>query len=127
MRFMYRGVRYEATPAALEVREGAVTGKYRGAAWRSHELVEPLPAQPVHHLQYRGVPYTTGTIDRVVNQPQTTIARQSRIVPSLVRSQIDRLHQANIQRNIEHRLEVAKAHHDNALVSLLERELQLCR
>jgi hypothetical protein len=130
MRFIYRGVRYEATPATLEVREGAVTGKYRGADWRSHELVAALPAQPMHHLKYRGVPYTTGeTVEtgEVVLQPQTTIGGRSRVLPGMARVQLDRLHKANIERNIVHRLEVAKAHHDNALVALLERELTLCR
>lgn len=128
MRFIYRGVRYEATPATLEVREGEVTGMYRGAAWRSHELVEAIPAQPVHHLKYRGVPYTTGEVgEMAVAQPQTTVGGRSRIVPSLVRSQVDRLHKANIQRNIEHRLDVARQHHDNVLVAMLERELLLCR
>jgi hypothetical protein len=127
MRFIYRGVRYEATPATLEVREGSVTGKYRGADWRSHELVAALPAQPVHHLKYRGVPYNTGEIGEVVLQPQTTIGGRNRIMPGMARLQVDRLHKANIERNIAHRLEVAKAHHDNTLVALLERELTLCR
>jgi hypothetical protein len=125
MRFIYRGVRYEATPATLAVREGSVTGKYRGADWRSHELVADLPDQPMHHLKYRGVPYSTGETGVVV--PPTAIGGRSRILPGMARTQVDRLHKANIERNIEHRLEVAKAHHDNALIALLERELTLCR
>jgi hypothetical protein len=138
MRFIYRGVRYEATPATLATQESEIGGKYRGAAWRTHTLIETPAPQPIRHLKYRGVPYTIGdvAIDRVdvasATVPQAANlagASTSRILPSMVRAQVDRLHRANIQHNIEHRLEVAKAQHNNVLVALLEREFEeaLCR
>jgi Domain of unknown function (DUF4278) len=140
MQLIYRGVRYEATPTPVEVQEGAIGGQYRGAPWRCRTLAAaPLP-QPVHQLKYRGVPYTTGTITTgtiatgtiapatiPTELPSGSIA--SRILPRLARQQIDRLHRRNIQHNIERRLEIAKAKHDQVLITLLEREFEetLCR
>lgn len=139
MRFIYRGVRYEATPATLATQEAEIGGTYRGATWHRHTLIETPAPQPVRHLKYRGVPYTIGDVaanpvdvaPAAVPQAAANLAgvSASRIVPSMVRAQVDRLHRSNIQHNIEHRLEVAKAQHNNVLVALLEKEFEeaLCR
>ena len=119
MRFIYRGVRYNHEPSAMAVREAGVGGKYRGQLWQRHVLAEQPAPQPIRHLKYRGVPYTTGEIAA----PMAAVeAELSDGVLSNLMPQISHLHRANIQHNIEHRLEVAKAQGNSLLVAMLERE-----
>lgn len=135
MKLVYRGVRYEHEPATLAVREGEVSGKYRGQVWHRHILTEAPEAQPVRHLVYRGVPYTTGTIEQAMARP----VAEPTMVPSLasvtrnvaagtvlsnIKSQVTRLHRSNLQHNIEHRMEVAKEQGNTTLLAMLEREFQ---
>ena len=50
----YRGVNYESTPAAVEVAEVEVTGKYRGQVCKVRKS-ETIPvSQPTSGLKYRG-------------------------------------------------------------------------
>jgi len=55
MKLCYRGVFYEYTPTIVEMVEGEVAGKYRGANWKYQVLKQtPLP-QTMLRLKYRGV------------------------------------------------------------------------
>ncbi len=60
MKLTYRGVTYEYTPAAVEVTEGKLGGKYRGLDWRFCNLKKPLVQPATVDLKYRGVAYSTG-------------------------------------------------------------------
>lgn len=53
MELHYRGAIYEAPANTVEVLEGEVIGKYRGAELKRHEF-RNLPAQPHPRLRYRG-------------------------------------------------------------------------
>lgn len=119
MRFIYRGVRYNHEPSAMAVREAEVGGKYRGQLWQRHVLVEQQAPQPIRHLKYRGVPYTIGEIAAPV-AIEATLASDG-ILNNLM-PRVSHLHRANIQRNIERRIEVAKAQGNSLLVAMLERE-----
>ncbi|UBF28086.1 DUF4278 domain-containing protein [Kovacikia minuta CCNUW1] len=127
MKLSYRGVNYEFTPPSLEVTEGEILGKYRGVNWRCHTLQEtPIP-QINQTLTYRGVSYGP---NRVNNQVPTMGAQAGStrtlkpVVPKAfpVRKQAEEVHRANLLRNLERRLQVAKERGDQNLISLLEAE-----
>ena len=57
MKLVYRGVRYDATPAKLNVADAPVVGQYRGATVHFHQAAKISPIQRVLHLVYRGVAF----------------------------------------------------------------------
>lgn len=127
MKLSYRGASYEYNPPTLEVTEGEVMGRYRGAAWRCHTVKEMPYAQPRLDLSYRGVPYTTGDVARDRAPRRVGAAGLSMVsaqVPTAlpVLREVSRIHRANLQRNLQHRLEVAKAQGNTYLIDLLEAE-----
>lgn len=138
MRLSYRGVSYEYTPTTLEVTEGEILGKYRGQPWRQQSF-QDAPAQPIRQLKYRGVSYYTNRYGGV-NTAVRPEARPATSVPAA--ASVDRqpafegnafrvkrqdwvkVHHDNLRRNLERRLESARARGDQSLVSQLEREMQ---
>ena len=127
MKLSYRGVSYEHSSPTLEVTEGEILGKYRGASWRCHTLKEtPIP-QPNVALKYRGVGYNPSHIttpDGVCNVRVTAAKVASPVVFSknLVNKAIENTHRDNLRRNLERRLQVARERGDQVLVNLLEAE-----
>ncbi|HAX85168.1 MAG TPA: hypothetical protein DCY91_02640 [Cyanobacteria bacterium UBA11370] len=130
MKCSYRGVSYEENAAStLEVTEGEIGGTYRGHNWRVHYLRHiPEPA-PVHDLKWRGVAYRTGQPKVIESIPVVSSVATVAVKRSLTRQQrkkvldeIATMHLKNIQRSLEHRLEVAKANGDENLVRVLEKE-----
>lgn len=126
MKLSYRGVNYEAAQSTLEVTEGEIGGLYRGQNWRFNYVRHiPEPA-PVKDLKYRGIAYRTGkpTDTSVGTQPIGTLGRCTIAARNKreVLDEITRCHLKNIQRSLEHRLEVAKAKGDENLIQLLEAE-----
>ncbi|HEY9666539.1 MAG TPA: DUF4278 domain-containing protein [Coleofasciculaceae cyanobacterium] len=126
MKLSYRGVKYENASPVLEVREGEIGGTYRGQAWRHHYLRHMPEPLPTHDLKYRGVAYCTGT--PAIAMPSTAAASRCTL-PAVHRrerekvlDEVTRTHLANIRRNLERRMEVAKAKGDEKLVRLLEQE-----
>lgn len=75
MKLCYRGVSYEYTPPTLKITLGEVVGKYRGLDVRSHNLATMPMEQPSFELQYRGVPYKTGS-QVVAAQPAVVAASE---------------------------------------------------
>ncbi len=128
MKLSYRGVKYEADRSNLEVTESEVGGLYRGQNWR-YRYVRHIPEPvPPRDLNYRGVAYRTG--EPVVGEHNVVAqlaANISRRIPTRNRQReiLDELknnHIKNIQRSLEHRLEVARAKGDENLIRLLEEE-----
>ena len=128
MKFAYRGVNYEDQPSALEVTEGEIGGMYRGQNWRFRyvrHIPEPLPTP---NLKYRAVAYRTSEptaaipsrgFQSVVDVAARTLSTRNK------RELLDEMmssHQKNIQRSLEHRLQVARANGDQNLIRLLEAE-----
>jgi len=134
MRLCYRGINYEYVPPAVRVTEGEIGGEYRGASWRFHIVEEiPLP-QPMLHLIYRGVSYTTGDTPPALEKasgvsphivPPTHGLGKILSASRKLRKGMDEVaqtHLSNIRRSLEHRLQVAKEKGDRELVRLLETE-----
>lgn len=127
MKLSYRGVGYDYNPPTLEVTEGEILGKYRGANWRCRTMNELPTPQPASNLTYRGVSYTKGSApsSRPTAVSRVATARASRFtVPAAMSApkEIDRIHRANLERNLERRLQVARRQGNQQLISLLEAE-----
>lgn len=129
MKRCYRGVPYDNATSPLEVTEGEIGGLYRGGAWRFHYPRHIRVPFPVHDVKYRGVAYRTGhsAIPTVVAHSATAVPH--RTWPTLHKQErqkeldeATKTHLANIRKNLERRLAVAKAKGDEELVRLLKQE-----
>ena len=128
MKLSYRGGNYERTPS-LEIAEGETGGTYRGQPWRFHyprHIREPLT---VHHLQYRGIPYLMGKLkvaDSIrVEEAVTHGATKRWFAHNQQHKEVNQItnnHLRNMQRSLEHRLQIAKEKGDGNLVAILEKE-----
>lgn len=132
MKLTYRGVPYNATPAQAKTAETGLTGKYRGQTVRFHKVQELTVPQPVLQLQYRGVAYQTTASGQAKAaapasvSPQTVSAfRPSRSTSArrALLNEVSRIHRDNIQRRLQHRLDVARAQGNQPLVHQLEAEM----
>jgi hypothetical protein len=129
MKLHYRGVEYTRTPYNLEIIEGEIAGKYRGQDWQHHYPRHMVDLQPKVGLQYRGVPYKTC---QVAKEPVANIEVQrqqlnqsfERTQPRAVIDEAEKIHLDNMRRNLERRLQVAKASGNDSLVQILEKESQ---
>lgn len=136
MKMTYRGVSYERTPLSLEVTEGEIGGKYRGAAWQQkYPRHIPVP-QPKLDLKYRGAAYCVGDpIDVEATRLRRTYAgaatsvvpkTEQVAVPKTSRQraseELGHIHRNNICRSLERRLQAARAKGDENLIRLLEAE-----
>lgn len=57
MQLVYRGIRYNAAPAQVDVVDAPVTGQYRGATVTFHQPAKLSTLQQVLHLIYRGIAF----------------------------------------------------------------------
>ncbi|MEW6491222.1 MAG: DUF4278 domain-containing protein [Cyanobacteriota bacterium] len=126
MKLSYRGVKYENTSPVLEVTEGDIGGTYRGQSWRSHYVRHiPEPA-PVHDLKYRGVAYRTNqsavAVSASAAATRCTLPGYHKREREKVLDEVSRTHLTNIRKNLERRIQVAKAKGDEKLMRLLEQE-----
>jgi hypothetical protein len=127
MKLTYRGRNYESHSPALELIEGETCGKYRGTNYRPTYVRHiPVP-QPVAELKYRGATYYTG--DPIDVEAMLLRKQRSNAEAALkdcgreqVVNELSNTHLANIRKNLEHRLQVARAKGDQNLVNLLEAE-----
>jgi len=143
MKLTYRGTSYEYNTSPLEVRNTDVLNRhqqaqrcqtlqennypltYRGVRYTTAQVMAansaPI-ARTAQTLTYRGVSYTRrpdGTMTAATSQ------RQAVAVPhttAAVIKELSRVHDENIRRNLERRLQSAKQRGDQALVQLLEAE-----
>lgn len=139
MKLIYRGSTYEYDPTQPKrtdsdrfenVREPfALT--YRGSVYRLDPHQEPAPAtyQPrsAYQLIYRGSTYQVQP-----NGERTTVARPIKPTKSVrtpltvsaiaLSRNLSRVHQANLERNLQRRIQSAQEKGDNALLALLEAE-----
>jgi Domain of unknown function (DUF4278) len=112
MKLTYRGIGYEYEQPTIDMLEGEIGGKYRGAAW-TIRYPRHIPVQPLAlNLKYRGIAYSTGSSAKIAPPHQQTP----------VSSELVETHRANIRRRLEHRLQVAKDQRNESLIRLLEAE-----
>jgi len=133
MKLCYRGIEYDYTPPVLEVSESEMLGHYRGRPLRfSYVKHVPFP-QSEANLKYRGAPYHTnrqGEVEAIVQvnkAPQESqfkpvfdsmaAARRSLLQESA------QVHQENIRRSLERRIQVAQSRGDTVLMRQLEDEM----
>ncbi|HEY9890183.1 MAG TPA: DUF4278 domain-containing protein [Candidatus Obscuribacterales bacterium] len=133
MKLCYRGVEYDYTPPVLEVSESEMLGHYRGRSLHfSYVKHVPFP-QPEADLKYRGATYHTnrqGEVEATVQLQKSSQEPQFKPVfdsmaaarRSLLQESA-RVHQDNIRRSLEHRLQVAQSRGDVSLVRQLEDEM----
>lgn len=131
MKLSYRGINYEKELPILEMNDSEIGGKYRGQNWIERYPRHIPQLQPKLYRQYRGVAYSTRPIPKAgeVFVPQGYTSQDSCSVsmqkPSkIVANRISKTHLENMRRNLEHRLQVAKANGDDNLIDLLEKEFQ---
>ena len=133
MKLCYRGVEYDYTPPILEVSESEAKGRYRGRSLKfSYVRHVPFP-QPEANLSFRGAAYHANTHGQV--EPTTTaqeVPQRSKFMPvfdsmAAARRQLlqesARIHQDNIRRSLERRIEIAQAQGDAMLIRQLEEEM----
>lgn len=136
MKLLYRGSTYEYDPTQPKrtdsdrfenVRE-PFTLTYRGSVYRLDPHQQPAPAtyQPrsAYQLTYRGDTYQVQP-----NGERTTVARPIRssktplTVSAIALSRnLSKVHQANLERNLNRRIQSAQEKRDYALLALLEAE-----
>lgn len=145
MRLVYRGASYDYNSPSLEVRETDVLRRNQGAYQRCKTLQEAS-----YPLTYRGVRYTTAQVAEALSStpalrgPQKLVYRGQQYtkypngaiakvaadkaavrVPNTTAElfkEVSRVHQDNLRRNLQHRLQIAKQQGNQALVNLLEAE-----
>jgi hypothetical protein len=129
MKLSYRGIHYDEDPLNLEFKEGTVVGKYRGQDWNYHYPRHIPQLQPKIFMQYRGVAYSTCPLPKKegceeylwesgIKSCRSYIPENSQVVNRDTGS----IHLENIRRNLERRLQIAKANGDHNLVNLLRKE-----
>lgn len=129
MKLTYRGIQYEYAPLTVEVTSEGVCGKYRGAEWKCHHSEYTPVTDHAVELKYRGAAYYSGNPEEVEKLKQrkklNLIFASSKNLFGSNQGNSDRLaqtHLANLLRNVQHRLEVAKQKGDENLVRILEDE-----
>ena len=127
MTLKYRQMSYEPTFAASNWIEGEIGGKYRGQQWHQHyprHLHQPAIHSP---LKYRSISYTVCESRAAVTvaQPIKTTQIQPKIIhPETPTENWKTVHQANVCRLLEHRLQQAEAEGNQQLLDLLKAEAQ---
>jgi Domain of unknown function (DUF4278) len=137
MKLNYRGVDYDASLPTLEVTDSEILCKYRGRPYH-YTYVRHVPfPQQVADLTYRGVAYATNRFGQIetVSQParesifatlQTKIHQFNPMNEHRRRllQEAARVHQDNVRRSLEHRIEVAKNQGNMLLLNQLEDEMR---
>ena len=129
MKLIYRGIKYEHAQSAVEVITEGVCGKYRGAEWKCHYAKHNPVTHGAAELKYRGASYYSGNPQEVEELKQRKklnfiFAKNNQIFLSNRRknNELAEIHTANLQRNLQRRLEVARQRGDESLIRILEEE-----
>ncbi len=127
MKLTYRGIEYETESSSLEVQSGGVGGKYRGREW-NYKYPRHIPdLKRKIYKQYRGVAYGSRPVVKTYATITKEGDRKNNCCPVKIKyysaaEQAAKIHLENITRNLERRIEVAKAKGDKQLINLLEKE-----
>ena len=128
MKFSHRGANYNDAPSMLEVTEREIGNMCQGQK-REFSYVRHIPEPlPLPNRQFRSVTYCTAqptAAKSTVAAPRVMTVSDRTSLSCKKREILDELmnsHLQNIQRSLEHRLQVARAKGDQKLVRLLEAE-----
>jgi hypothetical protein len=132
MKLIYRGQSYDDNPdrsgntgrpaRSPHLSQAPYTVIYRGQTLNIDPTNTVDPEQlPSHDLIYRGETYRVNA----AGQASAATPRVTAHVPdAMPRHYISKVHQANLEENLQRRLKAAKARGDRQLVALLEAERQ---
>ena len=135
MKLTYRGINYEYEAPALDMNEGKFAGKYRGINCQLGRYPRHIPVpQPPLDLKYRGIAYSTHQTvepELIPTKAQPQVRETITITSSLkthrdLKQELAKVHCQSITRQMEHRLQVAKAKGDRDLIDQLEKEAASC-
>ncbi|MGD1874470.1 MAG: DUF4278 domain-containing protein [Mastigocoleus sp.] len=121
MRLTYRGIAYEYMPITQNSVLGKISGRHRGQNWRRKNATHLKMNRTTAQLKYRGLAYHIGEpeeIQQILEQKRRFFVKKR----EKVENKLTQTHLSNIHRNLERRLQVAKANGDVKLVHLLEDE-----
>jgi hypothetical protein len=128
MKFSHRGANYNDALSMLEVTEREIGNMSRGQK-REFTYVRHIPEPlPLRNRQFRSVTYCTAqptAAESTLTAPRVITVSDRTSLSCKKRELLDELmnsHLKNIQRSLEHRLQVARAKGDQKLVRLLEAE-----
>lgn len=137
MELTYRGLHYDYDPPTVDMMEGEAGGLYRGCQWQIRYPRHVPVTQFSHSLKYRGVAYcshVTTESPALDSAPATKPSDVTTIKKTGVLSnskpqktiwqEAAQIHQANICRNLERRMNAAQAKGDRKLINLLQQESQ---
>jgi hypothetical protein len=129
----YRGQGYDVEPIPVEMVKSNIVGKYRGQSYTfAYPKHIPVP-QIVSNLKYRGVAYQNNEAGAIASIPPTefwrsvtapTVRTSSITMRQVRKAEVSRIHRENIQRRLQHRLEVARSKGDERLIHQLEQEMR---
>ena len=129
MKLKYRGNNYEYNPLAVEITDEEVKGKYRGAQWKHYRSRYTPVNENVAELKYRGVAYYSGNLEEIekLKQPKKLnlmFAVGENLFPPNVglNDELREIRAANLCRDLQRRLEIAKQAGDENLIRMLEDE-----
>jgi hypothetical protein len=129
----YRGNQYKSETSLLEMKESDIIGKYRGSNVYG-KLPRHIPQLlPKLGLNYRGVSYSTCPNATPLFYPQETsstmtqsysIALHTTILLPVSHQKLEEVHLENLRRNLDRRMLIAQAAHNNYLLEMLRKESQ---
>lgn len=128
MRLSYRGVNYEKQTSGIECQEGEVGGKYRGCEWHYH-YPRPMPTieTKTSYRKHREIACKSPSL--VAKAAVESLPRfcpiDFRKPTAVFTDEIQKIHLENLRRNLERRLQIAKANNNHDLIRLLEKEFSL--
>lgn len=120
----YRGIRYERPEFDLEMTESDILARYRGNAYQVRQPKHMNIPQPTMLCKYRGIAYRTLADGSIAHVPPTSDNALTPVAVSMAQNELHRTHVQNLCSRLNERLASAKAHGDDQLVALLEREGQ---
>jgi hypothetical protein len=139
MKLIYRGVTYDYNPAPSRAHNAGRPSRstpaqvpytliYRGQTYsidpNARSTEAPMPAE--YDLLYRGTAYQVrrdaeGT---TMTARPAGLASGESVPATMPRRYVAKVHQANLLKNLQHRIQVAQARGDEQLMRLLESELR---
>ncbi len=132
MRLTYRGGEYDYRAVPVTMVESDSIGIYWGQRFQFSTPRHVPVVQPALMLSYRGVSYSltaAGTMEPVAIAPKRQVASVSPLhiymqTSKERASEIAKVHRLNLERRLQHRLQVAQDKGDQNLILQLEKEMQ---
>lgn len=119
MRLSYHRVSDYPSLPTLEVTEHEILNGYRVGGWQCQTLLDNFQLQPEANNEFLKKNFGKSAVEHSISRQVRAIER----TPSILR-EVGQIHNANIQRSLAHRIQVAKERNDEKLLQALELELR---